>query len=77
MEIYFHRCVCVVGCRDSPVVVLDHRAHGPDGRQVLVVALGVDEVEGLGGPGVPVGTCEVYGYLKQNKDEYEGSYGNG
>ena len=48
-----------------PVVVLDHGAHGPDGGQVLIVALGVDEVEGLGGPGVPVGGCEVYGYLKR------------
>ena len=69
MEIYPRRCICVLGCRDSPVVVLDHRAHGPDGGQVLVVALRVDEVEGLGGPGVPVGTCEVYGYLRQNQDE--------
>ena len=56
---------CFLSHWDSPVIVLDHRAHSPDGGQVLVIALGVYEVQGLGAQRVPVGGCEVYGYLKQ------------
>ena len=47
----------------SPVIVLDDITHCPDGCQVLVVAVRVDVVEGLGGAGIPVGTCEVDGDL--------------
>ena len=46
-----------------PVIVLDHAAHGPDSRQVLVIAIRADVVEGLREPGIPVGACEVNGNL--------------
>lgn len=51
------------GSLRPPVIVLDDIAHCPDGRQVLIVALRVDVVEGLGGAGVPVRACEVNGNL--------------
>lgn len=52
-----------------PVIVLDDVPHRPDSRQVLIVALRVDVVEGLGSVGIPVGSCEVDGDLSP-KDKY-------
>lgn len=52
-----------------PVIVLDHTPHGPDSRQVFIIAMRVDVVEGLGVPGIPVGACEVNGNLAR-----EGKY---
>lgn len=49
---------------DQPVIVLADLADGHQGFQVLVRLVGVDVVEGAAVPGIPVGSCEVYGHLR-------------
>lgn len=42
-----------------PVIVLDDISHSPDSRQIFIIALRVDVMEGDGGPGIPIGASEI------------------
>lgn len=50
---------------DQPVIVLADLADSHQGFQVLVRLVGVDVVEGAAVPGIPIGSREVYGHLRQ------------
>ena len=50
--------------KDQPVVVLTDLAHCDQGLEVLIGLVGVDVMQGATVPGVPVGGCEINGYLK-------------
>ena len=47
----------------SRVVVLDHQAHGPGGRQVLVQTVWTHVVERVWRARIPIGAGEVYPHL--------------
>lgn len=50
-----------------PVIVLDDITHCPDSRQVFIIALWVDVMEGLGIAGIPIGACEINSNLAGDK----------
>ena len=49
---------------DQPVVVLTDLSHCDQGLEVLIGLVGVDVMQGATVPGVPIGGCEINGYLK-------------
>ena len=51
---------------DQPVVVLTDLSHCYQGLEVLIGLVGVDVVQGATVPGVPIGGCEINGYLKKH-----------
>lgn len=51
--------------RALPVIVLADLPYSHQRFKVLVGLVGVDVVQGAAVSGIPIGSCEVYGHLRQ------------